>query len=95
MKRTLLTSLPKDIPPEFAGLIGSANVYDFFDFIDFDYRDFESEYTTVGGWAVEMLESVPHEGDSFTYKNIYVIVTEITDKIVSKVSVIVKPEEEE
>lgn len=75
--------------------LGSANVYDFFDFIDFDHRDFESEYTTVGGWAVEMLESDPHEGDSFTYKNLYVIVTEITDMIVSRISVIVTPEEQE
>ena len=76
-------------------VLGGANVYDFFDFIDFEYRDFESEYTTVGGWAVEMLESDPHEGDSFTYKNLYVIVTEITDMIVSRVSVIVTQEEQE
>ncbi len=76
-------------------VLGAANVHDFFDFIDFDYRDFVSEYTTVGGWTVEMLESIPQEGDSFTYKNLYVIVTEITDKIVSRVSVIVTPEEAE
>ena len=76
-------------------VLGTANVHDFFDFIDFDDRDFESEYTTVGGWTVEMLESIPQEGDSFTYKNLYVIVTEITDKIVSRVSVIVTPEEQE
>lgn len=76
---------------------GSANIYDFLEFIDVDSRDFESEYTTVGGWIVEMLQANPAEGDSFDYKNIYVIVTEVKDNIVNKATVVIKqdqPEEE-
>lgn len=76
---------------------GSANIYDFLEFIELDNRDFESEYTTVGGWIVEMLQANPAEGDSFEYKNIYVIVTEVKDNIVNKATVVVKqetPEEE-
>ena len=32
------------------------NIYDFFELVDYDDRDFESEYTTVGGWCTDMLE---------------------------------------
>ena len=41
-----------------------------------DRRDLESEYVTMGGWAIEMLETFPKPGDSFTYKNLKVTVLE-------------------
>ena len=71
------------------------SIDDFFDFIDEDRRDLESEYVTMGGWAIEMLESDPHEGDSFTWRNLCVIVTEIKDYRVSRLSVVVNPPEDE
>lgn len=71
---------------------GLTPIYDFFDHIDFNERDFDSEYTTMGGWATEMLDAEPHVGDSFTYENLYVIVTEMNDNIVSKLTVQVKEE---
>ena len=74
---------------------GMTSTRDFFDSIDVSDRDFESEYTTMGGWAIEMLDGNPQEGDSFTYRNLYVIVTEIKENRVSRLSVVVKPEEEE
>ena len=74
---------------------GSANIYDFFEFIEVDSRDFESESTTVGGWIVERLQANPAEGDSFEYKNIYVIVTEAKDNIVNKATVVIKKEQPE
>ncbi len=74
---------------------GSANVEDMFDFLDVDYRDFESDFTTVGGWAIEMLDADPHEGDSFTYRNIYVVVTEMGENRINRLSVIVSDSEEE
>ena len=74
---------------------GLVSIDDFFDYIDMDRRDLESEYTTMGGWAIEMLEADPHEGDSFTYKNLCVIVTEIKDYRVSRLSVVVNPVEDE
>ena len=74
---------------------GLVSIDDFFDYIDMDRRDLESEYVTMGGWAIEMLESDPHEGDSFTYRNLCVIVTEIKDYRVSRLSVVVNPEDED
>ncbi|MBP5209306.1 MAG: HlyC/CorC family transporter [Clostridia bacterium] len=74
---------------------GMTGIYDFFDEIDFDDRDFESAYTTMGGWATEMLDADPHEGDSFSYRNLYVIVTEMSDNIVTRLSVTVTKEQQD
>ena len=49
----------------------------------------------MGGWAVEMLEEDVHEGDSFSYKRLYVIVSEMGENIVERLTVVVTPPEEE
>lgn len=58
---------------------GGMNIYDMFDEVDFDEpADFDTEYTTVGGWATEMLDRFPVPGDSFTFENLKLTVTEAT-----------------
>lgn len=74
---------------------GEMNVYDMFELLDVPDRDLETEYTTVGGWTVEMLDSEAHEGDVFEYKNLRVTVIEMDELRVVKVSVVVSPIEEE
>ncbi len=74
---------------------GSANVEDMFDFLDVDDRNFESDYTTVSGWAIEMLDADPHEGDSFTYRNAYVVITEMGENRINRLSVIVSKTDDE
>ena len=49
---------------------GDMNIDDFFAEIGFEPRDFECEYSTVGGWAIERLEADPHVGDSFSFRDI-------------------------
>ena len=46
---------------------GDMNIDDFFAEIDFEPAEFECEYSTMGGWAIEMLNSDPHVGDTFTF----------------------------
>ena len=74
---------------------GDMNIDDFFSEIDFDAEahDFTCEYSTVGGWSVEMLNDAPKVGDSFTYENLCIIVTEMDDMRVTKLTVLVSPEE--
>ena len=76
-------------------VLGDANVEDMFDMLDVDYRDFESDFTTVSGWAIEMLEADPHEGDSFSYRDLYVIVTEMGENRIERLSVVVNESEQE
>ena len=76
---------------------GSMNIEDMFETVEFDPKDFDTEYTTVGGWAMEMLDKLPDEGDTFTYDRLTVTVTEVDDKRVESLRVEVEPlpEEEE
>ena len=74
---------------------GDMNIFDFFEAIDFNEGDFESEYTTVGGWAIEMLEGFPEEGASFKYQNLTVTIDTIDDHRITKLSVSVEPIEDD
>ena len=48
---------------------GDMNIDDFFDQIEFEPEEFSCEYSTMGGWAIEMLDSDPHVGDTFTFSD--------------------------
>jgi len=74
---------------------GDMGIWDFFDLVKVNSRDFESEYTTVGGWAIEMLNAQPHEGDSFHYKNLYIIVSQMEDLRITRLTVVINPPEED
>lgn len=78
-------------------VLGEMNIYDMFDELDVDDRDFESECNTVGGWCAEVLEHSPELGETFDYKNLHIEVTKVEDIIVEEVKVTVNEivEEEE
>ena len=78
---------------------GDMNIDDFFSEIEYKPRDFECEYTTMGGWAIERLDADPHVGDSFTDEDethtLYVVVSEMDDMRVTKLTILVKQREDE
>ena len=77
-------------------VVGEMNIDDFFEEIDFvKPDDFTCEYSTVGGWAIQMLEADPHLGDSYRYENLFVIVAQMDEERVTKLTVLVEPEKEE
>lgn len=82
--------------PDKYSVEGDMNIFDFFEAIGFDVDDeFETEYTTVGGWAIEMLEGFPEEGASFDYENISVTIETIEEHRITKLTATVKPTEED
>ena len=58
-------------------------------FEDFGYynRHFESESSTVGGWAMEMLEHLPEPGEVFEYDGFTVQVLEVDEQRVTRLRV--------
>ncbi|MBQ0102391.1 MAG: HlyC/CorC family transporter [Firmicutes bacterium] len=106
-----------EIIPEFTKLndttyivSGDMNIDDFFYEIEFEPDDFECEYSTMGGWAIEMLESNPHTGDTFVFRDVkedekddeedgytelFIAVSEMDDMRVTKLTVLVKHVEPE
>ena len=75
---------------------GNMNIEDFFEEIEFSApEDFECQYSTMGGWAIEMLESDPKVGKSFRYENLFVIVSQMDDERVTKLTVLVEQKKQE
>ncbi len=72
---------------------GAMNIYDFFDLVDYDDKDFESEYTTIGGWSTEMLEKFPEVKDQFTFENYLFTILNVEDFRVEKIKVQILPKE--
>lgn len=72
---------------------GDMNIDDFFAEIEHEDNEFECEYKTMGGWAVEATDADPHVGDSFTYKNMCIVVDEMEDMRVTQLTVLVTPVE--
>lgn len=60
----------------------------------FDIRD-EGDETSVGGWVMSELDKIPEEGDSFTYKNVEVVVTKTDSSRVLEIVATVRPDNEE
>ena len=74
---------------------GDMRIYDLFEELDVDDRDFDDDNATVGGWAIEMMGDYPKPGDSFTYKNLTVTVQKMEGLRVLRLRVRVEPEPEE
>jgi len=74
---------------------GSLNIHDLFDLLEYEPEDFESEYTTVGGWATEILDKFPEVGDTFTHGRITLTVTEAQAMRVETVKVELAPAPDE
>ncbi|HHX38284.1 MAG TPA: HlyC/CorC family transporter [Clostridiaceae bacterium] len=70
---------------------GDVSIYDFLEYFVLESRDFESEYTTVGGWAIEMLDGFPNVNDSFEYENLIITITQLDGLRVASLTVTVTP----
>ena len=66
---------------------GEQNVEDFFEEIGFEDRDFTCGYSTVAGWALEVLEHIPAEGETFRYKDLKVTVEKMEEQRIAQLRV--------
>lgn len=74
---------------------GDMNIYDMFDLVEKDDSNFESEYSTVGGWCTEQLEKFPEVNDTFEYENLNVTILKVDGVRVEKAKIVVLPQEQE
>jgi len=58
---------------------GEMNLTEFFDELDMDEDELETECATVGGWATENIGAMPLPFDSFDYKNLTLLVKEVDE----------------
>ena len=76
-------------------LDGSMNLYDAFDEIGYEPKDFESEYTTLSGWITGLLDHFPAVGDTFSYERISGTVVSVDGMLVEQAEIRIAPAEEE
>ena len=74
---------------------GDMNIYEFFDAMHYDARRFESDYNTMNGWALELLEHIPEVGEHFSYDRFAFTVKEMDDQRITKLLVRENPPAEE
>jgi CBS domain containing-hemolysin-like protein len=74
---------------------GDMSIYDFLDEVGLASDDFEGDYTTVGGWAIESIGTFPSAGDSFEYENLTVTVVETEELRVTKLKAVVTPKQDD
>ena len=71
------------------------NLYDAFDEIGYEPKDFESEYTTLSGWITGLLDHFPAVGDTFSYERISGTVVSVDGMLVEQAEIRITPAEEE
>lgn len=59
---------------------GEVSVNDLVEELDLDERDFDSDFSSAAGWALDCLEHIPHAGESFDFKDLHVTVEQVEDK---------------
>ena len=75
---------------------GAMNIDDFFELIQFDPEEIETDYTTVGGFCQDILDRFAKEDDEFDWSHYHFRVLEASQYTVEKLLVIdTTPEEEE
>lgn len=75
---------------------GAMNIDDFFELIEFDPEEIETDYTTVGGFCQDILDRFAKEDDEFDWSHYHFRVLEASQYTVEKLLVIdTAPEEDE
>ncbi len=59
---------------------GDMNVFELLEQLEVDDREFDSDYNTVGGWAMEMLGHIPTVGEQYRFRNLIITVMEVEDQ---------------
>lgn len=68
---------------------GDTNIDDFFEELGFDEDEYDGNNKTISGWALEVFEKIPENGESFVYKNIKVTAHEVWEQRIISLEVIV------
>lgn len=74
---------------------GEVNIDDLFDTLGVHFKDFESDYSSVAGWALECLEHIPEPGETFDFPPLHVTVEKVEDKRILSLLVQIIPQPEE
>ena len=83
-----------EVAPSVYEVKGDFSVYALFDVIGYNDRNFDSEYSSVAGWALEQFGEIPSIGDFYEFEGIKVTVKEKDEQRITRLTVSYTPSEE-
>lgn len=66
--------------PDIYLVSGDMNVFSMLEELEEDDRDFDSDYNTAGGWALEMLGHIPSAGEQYAFRDLRVTVVAVEEQ---------------
>ena len=69
----------QEITPDRCEASGEMNLSEFFDHLDLDDDEVDTDCATLGGWATENIGAMPVPFDAFDYKQYTILVMEVDD----------------
>ena len=73
---------------EYTTLIDAdVSIFDFLEYYELDEDEFDSDYTTLGGWVIEMLDGFPQVGANFQFENLSIEVDKTSEHPILSVRV--------
>ena len=74
---------------------GDCDLGEMFELFDMEETDDEYDVNTVSGWAIQNMNRIPKEGDTFVADDLFVTIMEADEKLVKNVKVQLLEKEEE
>lgn len=74
----------KELPDGSYEISGDMDIDKMLELFALDPKTIQSESVSVGGWVLEMLGSIPNEGDSFQFDPLFITVTEVSEQRITK-----------
>ena len=66
---------------------GDLSIRDFADYLDMEEEYFESEYSTIGGWTIDIFNDLPKENDTMKHNNFIIKILELGSQRISRMQV--------
>lgn len=66
---------------------GDLSIRDFADYLDMEEEYFESEYSTIGGWTIDIFNGLPKENDTMKHNNFIIKILELGSQRISRMQV--------
>lgn len=63
---------------------GDMDIDEMLELFALDPKTIQSESVSVGGWVLEMLGSIPNEGDSFQFDSLFITVAEVSEQRITR-----------
>lgn len=73
---------------------GDMNVYDFFEALEMDDDGYTGSSQSMSGWALDVFEKIPEEGDGYDFKNLHISVEILSEQRITSLIVTVSPQED-